>query len=172
MIFTVGCTPLAAGLPLHSWTHLLCMCMDLFWSQVPQHLQEAKTKNPYMWKICLCGQRYNWTGGLKSCSNALIFFFSLSNYKMCKRTFFWATLLYGQFFCFNWPTWSTCKCTITSPKITWWNLTKDISNDILISWIVFGINCIANSLKESPEFCCWPNWSLVKDHDLDINEQI
>lgn len=50
MIFTVCCTPLAAGLPLHSWTHLLCMCMDLFQNQVPQHFQEAITNNPCMQK--------------------------------------------------------------------------------------------------------------------------
>lgn len=46
MISTVCCTPLAAGLPRHSWTHLLCMCMDPFGSQIPRPLQEAGTKNP------------------------------------------------------------------------------------------------------------------------------
>lgn len=49
MISTVCCTPLAAGLSLHSWTHLLCMCMDPFWSQIPQPLQETMTKKSSMW---------------------------------------------------------------------------------------------------------------------------
>lgn len=55
MISTVCCTPLAAGLPRHSWTHLLCMCMDPNSSAPPGSWNKKTQYGKIKFIVSVCG---------------------------------------------------------------------------------------------------------------------